>query len=482
MPKTPYPFKLHQFNTTNPSGVELVLGDLGELLDFIVLKELEVIRDSFDNAVTKVVNNPKLLTGSINRAGAKLGLTPTYTPQEKTHYKHLYNLSEMVRANLGSLVGSYAQRRNIMGVIAGLPSADPKEVAVAYKKLTGQRVSPVQLDKIYRSLKNTGSVDSLPSPPSKIPLWATDTHHCSMVQEGNKLRLTLKTQTGQHELTFTIPPHIPLNDVRFTRPTIMRNQKNQIEFHFTAEQVVPPAPTQVNGWLGVDLGIVKSYTATAVTTKNTSQSWTDTKQIMQLSEKIRVLQHHANMVCAKLQNNKNRYPERYEIQRTEYKHIKRKITRIKKYRAHLIANQLVKIAVLHNLGISLENLDWVPNSHWEQSLIQTKIKDEATRASIKIKKINAHNTSKTCSNCGSLSTTHSRRSTKCQDCNMHHDRDENASKNIANRAIGLKTSPKHYYRWQLRGTTVTGNPLNRVPFAETTATPIKQQLAIKARI
>lgn len=476
MPKSYYPFNLYRFITVSDASV--VLGDLCGLLDFVVLKESEVLRDVFDDVVTRVTEEPGLLKGSINRAGAKLGLTPTYTPEDKTEYNHLHNISEMVRANLGSLVGSYAQRRNIMNVIADLPDAEPKLIAQAYKKLTNKKVSSAQIANVLNALKNTGSVDSLPKPPAKLPLWATDMNHCTLLQEGNTLRLTLKTQTGKHELLFTIPQHVPLSGVKFTRPTIMRNDKNQIEFHFTAEQTVPPARENVGGWLGVDLGIVKNYTATAITPIMSSQSWTDTKQVRVISERIRVLQINASRVRFKSEQNEGRYVGRYIVQRQELKRLRKKITRLKNYRAHLIANKLVKIALLHNLGISLENLDWVPNSHWEQSLIQTKIRDEATRHSVRVKKVNAKNTSQTCSHCTSLNTKHSQRKITCNNCGIPQDRDANASKNIAKRALKQKTLPKHYYRWSLRNTTVTGS-LPRAPFTGLPVITITQSLTFK---
>lgn len=480
MPKTHYPFRLHKFTSTtdDPKSIQK---SFRNLLDFMVFKEQEVINNAFTTAVEQATQDPELLKGSVNRAGVKLGLTPAFTKQEKVTQKHLYNFSEMVRANLTSLVGSYVQRSQLFDVITNLPDAEPLEISKAYKEITGKNVSRVQIDKLLRALANTGSVDSLPSPPRKLPLWATDTHHCSLIQKGNKLSLTVKTNDGVQVLVFAIPPHIPLVGVKFTRPTVMLNHKNRVVFAFTAEQTVASPTDEPSGWLGVDLGIVKTYTATGVTSNKVSQSWSDTKQIQEINTRIVVLKTHLYKNKSKALLNKDRYPERYEVQMIERARLSSKITRLKNFRAHLVANQLVQIAKTNNLGISLENLNWVPGSHWEQSLVQTKIKDEATRHSIKVKKVSAKHTSTTCSRCGNKNTTFSGRTLICASCDYHTDRDDNASRNIALRALHLKTCPPFFIRWQSRGTTETAN-LITVPFVDLSTTSTNSQLATIARI
>jgi hypothetical protein len=479
VPKTHYPFSLHKF-TSSTGDVANIKKDFRDLLDFIVIKEQEIIDTAFTRAVDKTAQDTELIKGSVNRAGVKLGLTPTFSDQEKSSQKHLYNFSEMVRANLTSLVGSYVQRQHLFNIITELPDVEPIVIAKAYKEITGKNVTRVQIEKLLNALRNTGSVDSLPSPPRKLPLWATDTHHCSLSQKGRNLSLTIKTNSGLQVLVFTCPDYVPISNVKFTRPTVMIGPKNRLVFNFTAEQIVE-TPAEPQGWLGVDLGIIKTYTATGVTPNSTSQSWSDTKQIREITARIGMLKSHLYKSKRKASLNKDRYPERYAVQSNECARLSGKITRLKNYRAHLVANKLIQIAKTNNLGISLENLNWVPGSRWEQSLTQTKIRDEATRHSIKIKKISAKHTSTTCSRCGGTDTTFSGRTLVCKSCDQRVDRDDNASRNIALRALRLKTCPPHFIRWQLRGTTETVNP-QVVPFVDITTISTNPQLTTIVRI
>lgn len=207
----------------------------------------------------------------------------------------------------------------------------------------------------------------------------------------------------------------------------------------------------------------------------------DTKQIKAITARIGALKTHLYKNKSKALLNKDRYPERYTVQMNECARLSGKITRLKNFRAHLVANQLVQIAKHNNLGISLENLNWVPGSHWEQSLVQTKIKDEATRQSIKVKKVSAKHTSTTCSRCGGKNTNFSGRTLVCKSCDYRADRDGNASRNIALRALQLKKSPPFFIRWQSRGTTETEN-LKMVPFVGSTTISTNHQLATTARI
>jgi hypothetical protein len=68
-----------------------------------------------------------------------------------------------------------------------------------------------------------------------------------------------------------------------------------------------------------------------------------------------------------------------------------------------------------------------------------------------------------------------------RDLDQRVDRDDNASKNIALRALRLKTCPPHFIRWQLRGTTETANP-QVVPFVDITTISTNPQLTTIVRI
>lgn len=281
----------------------------------------------------------------------------------------------------------------------------------------------------------------MPSPPQKLPLWATDMYHAKLSRKNRSLTLILKLSQGPVVLDFHIPHHVPLDGVKFSRPTIQVDSKGRLGFNFTGEKKVETPNTNPTGWLGIDPGIIQTCTAAAVTPEAVSQSWSDSKQVQELNRKINTLKSLRSLNYTKVHQNKDRYDERANIQRLEAHRLGAKITKLKVYRAHLIANKMVQIAMMNGLGIALENLAWVPNSHWEQGIVQRKIMDEAVRHSVPVKKVNARNTSKVCSRCGGLETSFSGRTLICKSCDTRLDRDVNASRNIALRALRLKSCP-----------------------------------------
>ena len=135
--------------------------------------------------------------------------------------------------------------------------------------------------------------------------------------------------------------------------------------------------------------------------------------------------------------------------RTEAKRVSAKATRIKHEISQCIASQVVSIADQNDAHVSLENLSWLDakGGRWPHAEIQSRIDNTAKRYGLKVVKVNAKDTSRTCSRCGSKVSNNSKtRVGTCSTCGFSLDRDVSASREIALRA----TSPSSRSRERMR--------------------------------
>ena len=138
-----------------------------------------------------------------------------------------------------------------------------------------------------------------------------------------------------------------------------------------------------------------------------------------------------------------------QILRTEAKRVSTKATRIKHEISQCIANQIVSVADQSNAHIAVENLSWLDSQggRWPHAEIQSRIEKTAKRYGLKVVKVSAKNTSRTCSRCGGKASNNSKtRVGYCATCGFSLDRDVSASREIALRA----TSPSSRSRERMR--------------------------------
>ena len=91
-----------------------------------------------------------------------------------------------------------------------------------------------------------------------------------------------------------------------------------------------------------------------------------------------------------------------------------------------------------NTEVALENLSWLDSQsgRWPHAEIQSRIESTAKRYGLKVVKVNAKDTSKTCSRCGGKTSNNSKtRVGVCAACGFSLDRDVSASREIALRAV-----------------------------------------------
>ena len=153
--------------------------------------------------------------------------------------------------------------------------------------------------------------------------------------------------------------------------------------------------------LGVDLGLVKPYSATVIYENgNISNEYTPSNELLRLNNKHKNLNRQINNLYNKIERVKayNQTSLKQELRLNEYKLTRNKRTRLKNNMAKLIAVELVTIALKNECGtIHLEKLNWLNSkgNKWQHSLIQTKISELAELYGIKVKLVSCSNTSKT---------------------------------------------------------------------------------------
>ena len=206
--------------------------------------------------------------------------------------------------------------------------------------------------------------------------------------------------------------------------------------------------------IGVDLGKVKPFVATIIDPDRKHRSapyhvnykrrlGSLVKKEQQRRDLSRHLYERADLCESHSRN------EHAQILRTEAKRVSAKATRIKHEISQCIASQVVGIAEKSDAHLSLENLSWLDaqGGRWPHAEIQHRIENTAKRYGLKVAKVSAKDTSRTCSRCGGRTRNNaSTRVGTCSVCGFSLDRDVSASREIALRA----TSPSSRSRERMR--------------------------------
>jgi IS605 OrfB family transposase len=430
------PLNLKQFQVTTPNiTTKQVEEQLRLLMGWLKAEQNTFYETNFDTLSEKIINAEQPLTGSLNSLGRKLGVNPT-NPAEH----HTYNMAEMFRASVLSKMGGHLQNNILVNLITTMPSPTSVKVIAAYKKDYPFAPTPTS-EFVKRTILRLekGVLHGVPSGDGVLLFWATDTHYSKLVSDTKMIHFTVRLPVlGSVTLSFKIPNGARFQGDKVTRPNVFLTKHNQLVFGFTVQQRSLPKLTTSNVF-GVDLGRVVPFVGTVVDPVNSSYTpaFLPNKQVNNISTKIKTLTSLTNQLWVKETMNKIKgYERKAEILRVERLRVRGKISRLKNERTHRMATQIVMIATQYNAVITLENLDWVENSKWEQSLQQQTITTKAERSGVRVKKINPAHTSNTCPTC-LTPTTHTNRSTYCPKCTKKLDRDVLASRNI-----GLRGTPR----------------------------------------
>ena len=194
---------------------------------------------------------------------------------------------------------------------------------------------------------------------------------------------------------------------KFSKPVIYWDYQTQEPVFQFAYEIQPPKREHWENVLGVDLGIVKYYSAVAVNPAGKcSPEYIPTNKLQKLADKAFRIKDHIDAVYTKNQrafaynpagtfneawtNRQRRREEDYYLSRA-------KLKRLKKYMAKLAAVEILAIALRnHCKEIHMENLHWLlaQGGKWNYSKIQQEVELLATEFGIKFYRINPAYTSK----------------------------------------------------------------------------------------
>ena len=434
----------HRFTTDDGVDVEQVSRDLAQMITWMAEAEQEVLAgQEFHNLAVKVLrgDRPK---GSLNSWGRK-----RLSRYDFEFQKH--NMNEMLVTNIVGALETYAVSVGLFQVMSThIKETRPERIVSHYRDTYPDAPQPtsgmVRAHLRRYHLKGEKTV-SPPGVSAKLNLAVCDTHFAPKTfrEDVDSLNVTVQVKTPTYGLT-RLYLRLPENSERFgdgkvCRPTIRLNNKGQVVFGLAIEHEAQQRDT--NKVVGVDLGKVEPFIATVIDPREKHRSapchvsykrWLGS--LVKKEQQRRDLASHL-YERADLCENYNR-DQHAQTLRTEAKRVSAKATRIKHEISQCIANQVVSIADQNDAHVSLENLSWLDSQggKWPHAEIQHRIENTAKRYGLKVSRVSAKDTSRTCSRCGGRVSNRSKtRVGVCTDCGFSLDRDVSASREIALRSV-----------------------------------------------
>ena len=445
----------HRFTTEDGVDVEQVERDLAQMVTWMAQAEREVLASTeFHDLALKVLKGDRP-TGSLNSWGRK-------RLSQYNFSFHKYNMNEILVTNVVSTLEAYAVSIGLFQVMSTHSSTTkPDRILSCYKSAypnAPQPTSGMVRAHLIRYHKKGERNASLPGASAKLNLAVCDTKFSpkSFRDENDPLSIVVQLRTPNHGLT-KIFLRLPENTERFSegracRPTICLNNKGHVVFDIAIEHETDQRDT--NKVVGVDLGKVEPFVATIIDPDDKHRSAPyHANYKRRLGSLVKKEKQRRDLAFrlherADLCERHNRVQHAQTL-RTEAKRVSAKATRIKHEISQCIASQVVEIAEQNDAHVSLENLSWLDSQggRWPHAEIQQRIKNTAKRYGLKVVKVSAKNTSRTCSHCGGKVSNNLRsRVGACDVCGFSLNRDVSASREIALRA----TSPSSRSRERMR--------------------------------
>lgn len=430
-----YSIKFKLKHITNNVNVKTLENYLLNLLFHMKQQSNLYFQSSGYDSVVETLKNHKP-NGSLNQFGRSLGIQP------QTPYHHqAYNFAEMFRNNVLQATMGYVQKL----CVSELENIELKKAYDEFKEKfpNVKRPTTVSLRKMlqYR--------DKAVKPSCNVPILtfhAADNHYAStsIDLERNVLIFKLnvpKTDTAirgeQVNIEFKIPTGKRFKNIlKLCKPTVYLNEQDEIIFNFAVEVEDNKLP-QGQNVLAVDSGLVEPFVATPVVDGVVLTPFFANHNINRYRKQIEHLyENHAIPLLAKAEEcERCNHKEKADVLWLERKRILSTITRLKNEMATQTAVLLSSIADQFDATIVFENLKWLEHKggKWNHSVIQSKTEYIAKR---KVMRVSAANTSQNCSKCeAKKSMSFTGRIGTCTKCGNQLDRDINASRNIAQRAI-----------------------------------------------
>ena len=445
----------HRFITEDGVDAEQVNADLAQMVFWMAEAEQDVLTSQeFYNLALKALKGDRP-TGSLHYWGRKR-LSRYNFPFQK------YNMNEMLVSNVVSVLEAYAVSIGLFQVMSTHPKeTKPEKILSHYRKSypdAPQPTSGMVRAHLRRYHIKGERKASLPGVSAKLNLAVCDTHFAPKASrdDNDPLSVVVQLKTPSYGLT-KIYLRLPENTERFgegrvCRPTIRLNNKGHVVFDIAVEHEVDERQTKKV--VGVDLGKVEPFVATVINPESKHRSapyYANYKRrlgsLIRKEQQRRDLSHYL-YEKADLCESHNQ-DQHAQVLRTEAKRVSAKATRIKHEISQCIASQVVEIADQNDAHIAVENLSWLDaqGGRWPHAEIQQRIESTAKRYGLKIVRVGAKDTSKTCSHCGGKTSNNTKtRVSTCTTCGFELDRDVSASREIALRV----TSPSSRSRERMR--------------------------------
>ncbi len=227
---------------------------------------------------------------------------------------------------------------------------------------------------------------------------ATDSSMVKQEIKGDKVSIELKcVRKEPFKITYQIPPHlVAKHHVTKVSKPVLTIDNNELHLRYAVYTEIPPKPGE--NILGVDLGKIKPFSATAINNDGYySQELMCSKELARIKTKIDRIQNHKNNVYIKIGRIQKLEPTRkLEVLETEYSRLKNKTTILKEHLAWLTARDITSHAISNNCGtIRVEDLSWLGSKggKWQHSETQQKLEHVATCNGITVEKVDSYNTS-----------------------------------------------------------------------------------------
>ena len=433
----------HRFATENGVDVEQVERDLAQMVAWMAKAEQEVLSSQeFHDLALRALRGDRP-TGSLNSWGRKR--LPRYNFSFQKH-----NMNEMLVSNVVSVLEAYAVSIGLFQVMSTHPSTTKPDCILSYYRGAypdaPQPTSGMVRAHLRRYHVKGERKASLPGVSAKLNLAVCDTYFAPKTSrdDNDPLSVIVQVKTSSYGTT-KIFLRLPENTERFgrgkvCRPTIRLNNKGQVVFDVAIEHEV--RQRDANKVVGVDLGKVETFVATVINPKDRHRSapyHANYKRrlgsLVKKEQQRRTLATHLYEradLCEKYNRGQHA-----QVLRTEAKRVSAKATRIKHDISQCVASQVVSVANQNDAHVSLENLSWLDakGGRWPHAEIQHRIENTAKRYGLKVIKVSAKDTSRTCSRCGSKVSNNSKtRVGVCNVCRFKLNRDVSASREIALRA------------------------------------------------
>lgn len=259
------------------------------------------------------------------------------------------------------------------------------------------RISPNEVRNIM-TWRSKGKPREEKLVPVPLDYSATDGSTIKQETKGNKVVLELKcVRKEPFKITYQIPPHLveKHNITKVSKPVVTISN-NQLYLRYTAYTEIPPKPGE--NILGVDLGKIKPFSATAINIGGYySQELIHSRELERIKTKIDRIQQHKNNVYDKIERIQKLEPNRkLEVLETEYVRLRNKNTTLKEHLSWLSARDITTHAINNNCGtIRVEDLSWLDakGGKWQHSTIQQKLEHAAACNGITLEKVDSYNTS-----------------------------------------------------------------------------------------